>query len=711
MGSRTDRFGFVTFDNDSDDLAFHNHQAFVADRLSMDRLLRIACEAHTHTGIVLSEVPPPAPELEVSPAGGCLPPNQSVHYKVSVVDIYGQERLASAPAVAFTAPQVSTPDAPRLNSSGSGSLPPGDYQYALTAVVDAADSETAMSNITTGTLIRPNTAWTITPPSMPSGGNGWNLYRKAPTEIGFRRLLTEWEDIPLHDDGLEPRGFERAPDENTTNVTSSITVDLVEPLKSGQSARIYRSFDGGDWETSLVAWTPTLPYIDHGFPTSAGYPPDVSAGVGGAPRIRLGTDTAGVLPPGLITPTYTAMFNIRGQVRVGYWRWQWINEFDAFRILRMRANLGRGSSPNATPVKIALDVRRSWNQQQWSRYSQYEEPLVLYIPRLANGGTLVFPDNTSPGLRLYPGDGLRVAIMQAGDGSGTDHDLTISVVGAVVHGPKDASIWTPPTYDLTFLMPMGASAGAHSEYIDVPETDTGIASISWEGIPANASGFEIQDEANGTTYRVVPETSDGSMSAPPEWPQINGPTRLRIRTLDALAPDAKIVVSVLGQGADVESEAPWVTVYSYTLETEWQLFQHNSGHPFAMATNRRAELGVPDSATLTAITLEKDVESGFTGMMWVTYRLSQFVMCAIQSFTCTGADTTIWTGPPLEPLVAGFPTIFTIDIWETSIGEPISPSPSPRLRVTLQFEDGATQPPADWIGMPGYGAPLEEHPI
>jgi hypothetical protein len=445
MGSRTDRFGFVTFDNDSDDLAYHNYQAFVGDRISMDRLLRIACEAHTHTGIVLSEIPGAAPQLQVSPYGGCLPPNQPVHYKITIVDMYGQERLASAPAVAYTPPQVETPGTPKLIPDRGGNLPPGDYQYAVSAIVDNAGNETAMSNIATGSLVPPNTFWYIKAPPLPSGATGWNLYRKGPTEIGFRRVSTQYEWLDyydnLADDGYTPRGFERAPEENTTNVTSSITVNLTEPLETGQSCKIYRTLDEGDWESSLVAWTPTLPFTDQGFPTNPGYPPDISAGVGGAPKIRLGVDTTGELPPGLTTSTYTAMFNIRGQVKVGYWRWQWINDFDVFYLLRMRANLGRNSWADAIPVKIALDIRRRFNPD-WERFTQYDQPLMLQIPQLANGGTLVFPDNTQPGLQLYPGDGLRVAIMQPGMGFGTDYNLSISVVGAVRHGPKDNSDWS-----------------------------------------------------------------------------------------------------------------------------------------------------------------------------------------------------------------------------------------------------------------------------
>ena len=444
MGSRTDRFGFVTFDNDADNLGFHDYQAFVADRISMDRLLRIACEAHTHTGIRLSEIPPPPPELSVSTSGGGLPPNQPVHYKVSVVDQYGQERLASAPAVTFTPTQVSTPAAPTLVAGGGGTLPPGDYQYALSAHANAVDNETGMSNITTGSLVAPNNAWTIRPPSLPSGATGWNLYRKAPTEIGFRRLYSEmrWQGGDLGDDGGDQRSFQRAPDENTTYTTSSITVKLSTPLGALQTAKIYRTFDSSNWEQSLVAWTPTLPYIDQGFPTTAGYPPDVSAGVGGAPKIRLGVDTTGSLPAGLATSAYTAMFNIPGQVQVGFWPWQWINEFDVFYLLRMRANLGRDSWPDAAPVKIALDVRRRWDRRYWQRFTQNDIPLILEIPQQANGATLVFPPDTQPEPRLYPGDGLRVAIVQAALGSGTDTDLSVSVVGAVQHGPKDASDWS-----------------------------------------------------------------------------------------------------------------------------------------------------------------------------------------------------------------------------------------------------------------------------
>jgi hypothetical protein len=447
MGSRTERFGFVTFDNDADTLDFHNYQAFVADRIAMDRLLRIACEAHTHTGQQLSEIPPSAPELTVSAAGGSLPANQPVHYRMSIVDQYGQERLASAPAMAFTAPQVQTPGAPTITPFPGGILPPGDYQYAVSAIVDNADDETAMSNIATGTLQAPNGTWYITLPPLPSGANGWNVYRKGPTEIGFARVGTEynWLNSPTSDGGYSPRGFQRAPKANTTNITSSIRVDSPTPLGPLESAKIYRTFDASDWESSLAIWTPTLPWTDQGFPTSPGYPPDVSAGVGGSPKIRLGVDTDGTLPTGLIATTQVVQFNLPGPVQVGHWPWQWINEFDQFYIVRLRASLGRNSTPNAQPVRVTVEVSFTFNSGFWMRLwdPSLNAPVQVEIPVGSSVGTLELPAVVEPQPLLRPGNGLRAAVLQTGGGATpTDHDLSIGVIGATQHGPLDRSDWS-----------------------------------------------------------------------------------------------------------------------------------------------------------------------------------------------------------------------------------------------------------------------------
>jgi hypothetical protein len=447
MGSRTSRFGFVTFDNETDDLSYMDYKAFVADREAMDRLLRIACEAHTHTGKQFSQIPGSAPLLELSSVGGSLPPNQPFYYKVSIVDVYGQEQVASSVAVIYTPVQVPTPDAPGLVADTYGMLPPGDYQYCLSAWAVDELQETAISPITTVSLRGTGSAVQIVRPSLPSGAEGFNVYRKGPTEAGFLRLFSVYadaEDQYLRDDGSWTRANFSAPDENTTFATSSVNIDTDVDLQPGETARIYRSYDGADWDHSFIGWTNTLPFVDVGAPSGAGYPPDVSAGVGGAPKIRMGIDTEGTLPGGRLTPTKPTMFNIRGPVQVGYWPWQWVNDYDTFWILGMRASLGRDSVPDAQPVRVALERRDAFGSY-WMRYhDEFGTPLLVEIAPGNNSGELDFPASViDPGVRLFPGDALRVAVVQNGGGAHTDHDLSIAVMAAVQHGSVDSSTWSP----------------------------------------------------------------------------------------------------------------------------------------------------------------------------------------------------------------------------------------------------------------------------
>lgn len=448
MGNRTDRFGFTTFDNEKDDLAAGNYKAFGADQINLDRLLRVATETHRHDGSVYSQTVPAPPALDIDLVGGSLPPNTSIYYRVALVDPFGQEQLASQTASLVTPVQSPTPTAPQLETFSTGILPPGDYQYAVSAYVGDTLHETPMSPTTSGTLTPMQWGFRITFPRLPSGATGFNVYRKGPTESGFNFLLNA-EGIPyVYDDGSIERS--RARTSPTTNTTTTTTVVIVNgPIpQGGWTCKIYRTFDSSDWNRTLIGWVPELPFIDVGAQPEAGYPPDSGAGVGGAPKISLEDETAGFLPSGLVPAKVTVLFNMPGTLETGTSHWQWINDFDLFTPLTARAHLGVGSVPAELPVLVAVEYRYA-GTTDWLRYTQpgSGQTLMPEIPvgqRLSSQHFVAW--YTDPPLVFRPGDAFRAVVLQTGGGDpATDENLTVTLAGIARHGSATKTpVWGAP---------------------------------------------------------------------------------------------------------------------------------------------------------------------------------------------------------------------------------------------------------------------------
>lgn len=436
MANRTPRFGFTTFDNPADSLALHGYKAFGADRELLDRLLTTAVERHTHTGATITTTPPAPPGLQLSFTGGVLPANQTVHYRTSLVDNHGQEHIASQTAVAYTPSQLTAP-APPIALRSTGTLPPGDYLYAVSAYTGDSQRETLASGTASSNL--PGIGgFTLVMPRPPSGATGWNIYRKGPTEYELMHLATTaLDDTVYADDGAVTASRGRTnPAINTSSSTSAITVDRPEGLDTGETLKIYRTFDPTDWEDSLLVWTGVLPYLDTGHPTRTGYPPTVSLGVGGAPQIDLAAHTTGSVPPGLTQTTTEINFTFLGPAEAGLGPWQWVNEYDELHLLALQAHLGRDATPAAESLIVAL-ARRDAGEGVWLRYQDQLGPtdITAEIPVGESASATVPLLATNLPAALHPGDALRPVILQAGSGATpTDVNLAITVTATVAHG-------------------------------------------------------------------------------------------------------------------------------------------------------------------------------------------------------------------------------------------------------------------------------------
>jgi hypothetical protein len=450
MGNRTERFGFTTFDNEQDNLAAENFKAFGSDRINLDRLLWVAAETHRHNGEQLTELVPPPPVLDIDITGGALPPNTAIFYRISLVDPSGQEHLASQIASLVTPVQSPTPAAPQMSAGGNnGFLGPGDYQYGVSAYVGDTFHETPLSETVSGSLRVGHFGWAITFPRLPSGATGFNLYRKGPTESSLNYLLSVTsEGSTVYDDGAIDLSRARySPAANTTATTNIVRLDLEEALPTWWTVKVYRTFDSSNWDRTLIGWTSELPFTDVGAQPEVGYPPDTSAGVGGAPKIRLGTDTTGTLPPGLVSTTQVATFNVRGSLESGAGHWQWVNDFDNFVPTTARANLGVGSSPAEQSVIVTIEYRWA-GTTEWLRFETPggEYGLAIEIPIGDNASYRnEIASFMNPLPVFHPGDALRVVILQAGGGATpTDRDLTVGLAGLTRHGGTDTPTWSTP---------------------------------------------------------------------------------------------------------------------------------------------------------------------------------------------------------------------------------------------------------------------------
>lgn len=238
--------------------------------------------------------PSDPPSLGIDIDGGIIPAGRTVRYKFTYVDYYGNETAASPEATLTTNSPISRPNQPSLlwyNSGGS--LIAGNYFYVLSAYINVNTSETTAS---TAGFISAKTGSSnriiLELPSLPSGADGFNVYRRGPGEVSYQFLDTidmtgGSPPDTYEDDGSVTPSVSRTPSAiNLTFNTNSITVTLpgaTPVVPDGYTWKIYRTYSSGDYASSTLQWVTieeggevVTSWVDTGGATSIGSPPNVS---------------------------------------------------------------------------------------------------------------------------------------------------------------------------------------------------------------------------------------------------------------------------------------------------------------------------------------------------------------------------------------------------------------------------------------------------
>lgn len=439
-----------------DALSTNSYQFTNEDRDVIDRLLKLGAETHRHTGASSTIADPDtAPTLTLDTTSGNIPAGTTVRYKFAWVDANGAETAASPEATVSTPAAVSSPAGPTLTSATSGgSLLAGNYYYLLTCYTDVNTSETRAGTavfITLPVSGGSTQVVTLTLPTLPSGADGFNVYRRGPGEATYSYLdsidmTVATPPTEYDDDGSAVENCNRQPpNTNRTNSTNYVTVDLpgaTPSVPSGYTWKIYRTYTAGDYSNSLLTHvveetsegsgviTPT--YDDTGISTSAGQP-RTSSGVTDSPsKIDLGdaAEVQGYLPVARNVVPFQIQFGKAGVLSTETGTFTWVCEFDYAEIQSCRAMLGRGSS--AASSDVIIDVNRYDSQAATPAWA------TIYTtqgnrPKVEVGewyGSATVPDVTS----LVKGDLLTVDIDQVGGGATpTDEDLTVTIFMLVRH--------------------------------------------------------------------------------------------------------------------------------------------------------------------------------------------------------------------------------------------------------------------------------------
>lgn len=432
---------------------------------NMDSKMYLGAEGHRHNGEAVAVSDPDTPlSALLDSSSGSIPGGRTVHYKYTWVDALGQETAASPEITVNTPSPVAAPGRPTVSRVAGGTLPSGNYYYALTAyknetTLETTNGERAYTSIQFGAAQK---TITLTYPTLPAGATGFNVYRRSPGSMRFQFIHSEdmsggsppatWSDA-----GSDVEDCNRTvPQRNTTNTSNNITLSLpgATPMApDGYTWKIYRTYTTNDWTSSLLHWAVeetsedsgivSPQYIDVGRSTSAGGPPRKSEIVGSPTKILL-TDSAeveGELPPGKNIVSQMVTFTFAGVLEPETGGFQWICEYDKAQIIQIRPYLGRDSQPAVQDVII--DVNK-WDAQVMSPSwlsifaDQADRPRVLVGEERGD----LYVMDTADTQMLYEGDALSVDIDQIGDGATpTDYNLVVNILLYVQEG-DDTTTWT-----------------------------------------------------------------------------------------------------------------------------------------------------------------------------------------------------------------------------------------------------------------------------
>lgn len=434
-----------------DSFSENNQQYTSVDRVTIDRILYLGAQGHNHNGSApVSNDPPSPPSLVLDQSTGYLPAGARATYVYTYVDPSGAETAPSPESYMDLPGTTNSPAGPGANpnADGSGTLPPGGYFYELSAYSATNTNETPVSPPTYVSLAATGSI-DILLPLVPSGADGFNIYRLGPAQTTYTYLASVDMTQPVAptdflDDGTDiPDPNRLPPTGNTSQAFNNITVTVNDPPPVGWTWNLYRTLVTGQWANTLVAQIATdddsgniiVVYQDLGLATSIGSPPTASTAVGSPTKIMLtgGAEVQGILPAEMVEGggggssgggSTSITFVFSGTLVVTTGVSAWVCPFTSATINTVRCSLGRGSHPASQAVIVNVLKGTGNTPTYTSIYSGSTPNPRPQVPVGQQVGASAPPNVTS----LAAGDTLSVDITQAGGGATpTDHDLTISV--------------------------------------------------------------------------------------------------------------------------------------------------------------------------------------------------------------------------------------------------------------------------------------------
>lgn len=430
MADRSKRYSFTLLDSPRDGLKFEGYRFGLRDRHLLDRLLNQAAEHHVHTGAAaISDEQPDSASLALGSNGsGLIPAGVGVFYRYSLVDNFGNETAASVISSIRVPGQIPPPLNPILSSStASGTLVPGVYDYAVSAYTEDTRFETQASESISTTLTSAGTI-TLTLPSIHNSATGYNVYRKAPLDDGWKFLASVAYTASTYVDSgsVVASSFRSLPRSNKTFDQNSVVVTLPEALPSGYTWKLYRTYNQTNWSNSFLAWSDDASFTDTGLATGAASPPLASMQLGSAPKVNL-TDVSeaqGYLPPGANVYPQQINFAIEGYFDIGYSPIVWVCEYDQADIISVRASLGLNSYSSGDDIIVSLSRLES-GEVLWSELVECRS-FIVYPNQVGELNDVVV--DTDDRYHLVNGDALRLEVLQVDDSATPAHgDLNVTV--------------------------------------------------------------------------------------------------------------------------------------------------------------------------------------------------------------------------------------------------------------------------------------------
>jgi hypothetical protein len=287
----TSNFGLESFGAEGS-LSQNGYKFTLKDREIIDALVWTLFQ-HDHRATQSAQLEGPGARPTVTAGtGGTFKAGSYYYYRISYLDVNGNETQASQEQAIVFDPALTPPAAPTLVAATTGgTLDPGVFRYAL-SFYQTGGYETTAPNYGSVTTTGSTSQITVGLPTPPAGADGWNIYRRGPTDPRYYYLAsvaatatppTEYVDTgAVLSDCLT-----YLPTANTTNGGNSATIAIEAsdlPLAASVvSWRVYRTKTSGSYPASSLVVTVTdttteggsdlvTSYIDTGGSTSAGVP-------------------------------------------------------------------------------------------------------------------------------------------------------------------------------------------------------------------------------------------------------------------------------------------------------------------------------------------------------------------------------------------------------------------------------------------------------